>query len=66
MLLGATTAVIAGLVALFYVLMWRQSGGPEWAVVPDHLPTTVVFLAAFLASAFVAHHAYTPDRPGRS
>jgi hypothetical protein len=62
-LLGVTTAIVAGLVVLFHVSMWRQSTGPEWAVVPDHMPTTIVFLAAFLASTCVAHHAYTPDRP---
>jgi hypothetical protein len=65
-ILGTTGAVLTGLVALFYVTMWRHGSVFEWAVVPDHLATTAVFLVAFLLATLVAHHASTPAAPGGS
>lgn len=65
-ILGTSAAIVVGLSVLFHLTMWRHSTGPEWAVVPDHIPTTVVFLAAFLLSAFLAHRTATPAAPGAS
>jgi hypothetical protein len=56
-------AVLVALSALFWTLFWQGSASAEFAVVPDHMATTLVFFVAFGAGMLVARHAAAPAGP---
>jgi hypothetical protein len=57
---AVTAVLLAGLTALFWGLFWEGSVGADFAVVPDHRPTTLVFFVAILVATAVSHHLFMP------
>jgi hypothetical protein len=55
LVLAVAAIVIAGLITLFAVLFWRDGRGGSFAVVPDHMPTSMVFFASFFAACIVGY-----------
>lgn len=61
LVVAVTAALLAGLTALFWRLFWEGSVDADFAVVPDHRPTTLVFFAAIMAATAFSHHLFMPQ-----
>ena len=55
-----TAVLLVALAALFWVLFWGSSTATEWAVVPDHMATTLVFFVAFMGGAMLGSTSMVP------
>ena len=55
LVLAVAAVLVAGLLALFTMVFWKDGGGGGFAVVPDHMPTSIVFFASFLAACIVGY-----------
>ncbi len=59
-----TAVALAVLAVAFWVLFWSGAGAREFAVVPDHMPTTIVFFLAFMGGAWLGSGSMVPAPGG--